>query len=98
MYFIFSKVLLFLLLPLNWIFIFLLIALFSKRPKLKQRSFVIGIALLIIFSNPYLFHLFAKNWDIGSGLLNKDKTYSTAIILGGFSGEDNNGKGFFNEE
>ena len=98
MYFIFSKVLLFLLFPLNWIFVFLLIALFSKRPKLKRRSFVTGIVLLIIFSNPYLLHLFARGWDVGAGPLSKGKTYSAAIVLGGFSGEDKNGKGFFNEE
>ncbi len=98
MYFIFSKVLLFLLFPLNWIFVFLLIALFSKRPKLKRRSFVTGIVLLIIFSNPYLLHLFARGWDVGPGPLNKGKTYSAAIVLGGFSGEDKNGKGIFNEE
>jgi uncharacterized SAM-binding protein YcdF (DUF218 family) len=98
MYFIFSKVLLFLLFPLNWILVFFLIALFSKRPKLKRRSFVTGMVLLVIFSNPYLLYLFAKNWDIGSGLLSKEKTYSAAIVLGGFSGEDKNGKGFFNEQ
>jgi uncharacterized SAM-binding protein YcdF (DUF218 family) len=97
MYFIFSKVLLFLLFPLNWVIVSLLIALFSKKPKLKRRSFVTGIALLVIFTNPYLLYLFAKNWDIGPGQLNKGRTYSTAIVLGGFAGEDKNGNGVFNE-
>jgi uncharacterized SAM-binding protein YcdF (DUF218 family) len=97
MYFIFSKVLLFLIFPLNWIIVFLLIALFSKRTKLKKWTFITGIALLIIFSNPYLLYIFAKNWDINNVILNKGKNYSTAIVLGGFAGDDINGKGVFNE-
>ncbi|WP_426671779.1 YdcF family protein [Mucilaginibacter sp. McL0603] len=97
MYFIFSKVLLFLLFPLNWIIIFLLIALFSKRQKLKRKCFITGVVLLIIFSNPLLLYLFAKNWDVNSAPLNKNKVYSSVIVLGGFSGEDKNGNGVFNE-
>jgi uncharacterized SAM-binding protein YcdF (DUF218 family) len=96
MYFIFSKVLLFLLFPLNWIIVFLLIALFSKRPKLRRKCFVTGVVLLIIFTNPYLLYLFAKSWDIGPDSLSKGKVYSAAIVLGGFSGEDKNGDGVFN--
>jgi uncharacterized SAM-binding protein YcdF (DUF218 family) len=97
MYFILSKILLFLLFPLNWIIIFLLIALFSKRARLKRRAFIMCIALLVIFSNPYLLYLFAENWDIDNVALNNGKEYSTAIVLGGFAGNDTNGKGVFNE-
>jgi uncharacterized SAM-binding protein YcdF (DUF218 family) len=97
MYFIFSKVLLFLLFPINWIFVFLLIALFSKKVKLRQKCFVTGVVLLVIFTNPYLLYLFAKSWDIGPDPLGKGKVYSAAIVLGGFSGEDKNGNGVFNE-
>ncbi len=96
MYFIFSKVLLFLLSPLNWVVAFLLIALFTKRPKLKKRSFIISVVLLIVFSNHFLLQQFAKNYDIDPVPLDKGKVYSAAIVLGGFSGEDKNGKGFFN--
>ena len=97
MYFIFSKVLLFLLFPFNWIIIFLLIAVFTKKLKLKRRCFVTGVALLFIFSNPLLLYLFAKNWDIDQSPLDKKKVYSAVIVLGGFSGDDKNGKGVFNE-
>jgi uncharacterized SAM-binding protein YcdF (DUF218 family) len=97
MYFIFSKILLFILFPLNWIIAFLLIAIFTKRQKLKRRCFIISTVLFIVFSNPGLLYLFAKNWDIGSMTLEKGKVYSTVIVLGGFSGEDKNGNGVFNE-
>lgn len=54
--------------------------------------------MLIVFSNPFLFYLFTKNWDIDPATLAKGKVYSAVIVLGGFSGEDRNGNGFFNEQ
>lgn len=96
MYFILSKVLLFLILPLNWIFACLLISLFTKRAKLKKRCFIAGLVLLIVFTNQWLLYLFAKNWDVSSEPLEKNKIYSAVIVLGGFSGEDRNGNGVFN--
>ncbi|HEY4322686.1 MAG TPA: hypothetical protein VGN20_01840, partial [Mucilaginibacter sp.] len=97
MYFILSKVLLFLLFPLNWIIVLLLIALFSKRVKLKRRCFVTGILLLIILTSPLLQYPFARYWDIDRVPLPKDKVFSAVIVLGGFSGDDKNGNGVFNE-
>ena len=96
MYFILSKVLLFLLFPLNWIIVCMLIAIFTKRPKLKRNSFIMGVLLLIIFSSPLLLYLFAKKWDISTPALEKGKVYSAVIVLGGFSGEDKYGSGTFN--
>ena len=97
MYFILSKVLLFLIIPLNWIIACLLIAFFTRRPKLKKRFFIAGVVLLIVFTNQWLLYLFAKNWDVPPEPLEKGKIYSAVIVLGGFSGEDKNGDGFFNE-
>ena len=96
MYFIFSKILLFLLFPLNWIVAFILIALFSKRPKLKRWALITSTTLLLLFSNPFLLYKFAECWDVPSGNIDKNKVYNAAIVLGGFSGEDKNGKGYFN--
>lgn len=96
MYFIFSKVLLILLFPFVWAMIFLLIALFSKRAKLKRRSLVIAVVILLVFSNPFLLYKFAQCWDVPSTPLQKGKVYSVAVVLGGFSGEDKNGGGYFN--
>jgi uncharacterized SAM-binding protein YcdF (DUF218 family) len=96
MYFILSKVLLFLLFPINWIIVFLLIAIFSKPPKRKKRCYITAFVLFVIFSSPLLLYLFAKNWDIYPEPLEKGKVYSAVIVLGGFSGEDKNGDGVFN--
>ncbi|ASU33710.1 hypothetical protein MuYL_1814 [Mucilaginibacter xinganensis] len=51
--------------------------------------------MLFIFSNPFLFNRFANSWDIKPVPLTKP-VYSCAIVLGGFSGGDANGNGFFN--
>jgi uncharacterized SAM-binding protein YcdF (DUF218 family) len=97
MYFIFSKILLFLTWPISWIVAFVLIALFARKPKLKRRAFIISAVLLLVFTNRGIFELVVKAWDVNSGKLDKNKTYSTAIVLGGFSGEDKHGKGYFND-
>ncbi len=96
MYFILSKVLLFLVFPINWIIALVLIALFNKRVQWKRKSLIAAAVLLLVFTNPYLLHLLAKNWDIGRGKLPANKVYSAAIVLGGFAGEDKNGDGVFN--
>jgi uncharacterized SAM-binding protein YcdF (DUF218 family) len=98
MYFVFSKLLLFLLFPLNWIIVLLLVSLISKKPKRKRRYFLTGMILLIVFTNPGLLYLFARSWDIDHVPLDKGRLYSAAIVLGGFSGDDKNGNGVFNEQ
>jgi uncharacterized SAM-binding protein YcdF (DUF218 family) len=50
----------------------------------------------LIFTDPFLLNEFAKNWDIKPVPLKQSGSYSCAIVLGGFSGEDGNGNGFFN--
>lgn len=97
MYFFFSKVLLFIISPIIWISVLLLISLFSKRPKLKKRSLLFAILLLLIFSNQGLLELFARHWNIPRSSIDQQKVYSAVIVLGGFSGGDNKGNGFFNE-
>ncbi|MEO6851263.1 MAG: YdcF family protein, partial [Mucilaginibacter sp.] len=98
MYFILSKVLLFILFPLCWVAALLITAIFAKKPKIKKRSLIAALAVLVIFSNPFLLAKFAEKYDLPPGTINKNKVYSAAIILGGFSGEDKNGQGYFNDK
>jgi uncharacterized SAM-binding protein YcdF (DUF218 family) len=96
MYFILSKVLLFSILPLSWIFISLLISLVTKNQKYKRRTLIAAIVLLFLFSNSFLFNQFATHWDIPAYQLKNGETYNCAIVLGGFSGADNKEQGRFN--
>ena len=96
MYFILSKILLFLLVPLNWVLALFIIAVF-KRDKVKSRRYIIaGITLLYVFTAPFLFKGFTRLWDIKPALTKADTIkYSCVIVLGGFSGEGIEGGGQF---
>ena len=96
MYFILSKLLLFLLFPLSWIFILLVIAIISKDKKRKHRFLIAAVILLFIFSNAFLFNRFAKLWDVRPYEVKSTDHYNCAIVLGGFSGGGYNEKGHFN--
>lgn len=96
MYFILSKILLFLIFPLSWVFILLLISLVTKNQKRKRRALIAAIILLFLFSNPFLFNQFARLWDIPAYQLKKGEVYNCAIVLGGFSGADDKEQGRFN--
>jgi uncharacterized SAM-binding protein YcdF (DUF218 family) len=95
MYFILSKVLLFLLSPLYWIITLLLIACFTRRPKLRRRTALTGLVLLLIFSNPYLVNKVGKAWEWPEVNLPDTVHYSCAIVLGGFGVQDAKGEGHF---
>ena len=96
MFFIISKLLIYLLNPLLWILAGLGVALFARKEKLRYRSLALTFASLLIFTNPFLLYKFSAIWDVDSGDIDSNKVYSCAIILGGFSSEGNNGEGFFN--
>jgi len=96
MYFILSKVLLFLLYPILWFFALFIIAITIKNARRKKRLLIASALLLYLFSNSILLNLFAKAWDYSPYPVKDTKTYSCAIVLGGFSGVDGSGNGFFN--
>jgi len=96
MYFILSKILLFLLFPLLWVFALFLIALLSKNPKRKKRFFIFALVMLYFFSAPFFLNQVANWWSIKPGRANEPKVYSCAIVLGGFSSIDRDKVGYFN--
>ena len=96
MFFIISKILIYLLNPIVWIIVGLSLALFISRPKIKRKAFLMSFILLVILSNPFLLNQYAKHWDIAGTGIDQNQVYSCAIVLGGFSSEDEKGEGFFN--
>ncbi len=86
MFFFLSKTVGFLTKPFIWIFIFLLIAVFSRKPKRKQRCIILTLAILFIFSNSFLLNVALKNWETPP--VNVEtivEPYDIGIVLGGFS-------------
>jgi len=96
MYFLLSKLLLYFILPLNWIFVLFILCVTTKSKKRRARYFIAGLSLLYIFSNNFLFNQIAGRWDIEAHDLKNTDKYSCVMVLGGFAGEGLKGEGMFN--
>jgi len=88
MFFIFSKLFVFIITPLFWIIILLLFSHFSKEEKKKRKYLMIGIFLALFFSNGFLFNSFMGLWEVPATPYNKLGTYEAGIVLGGMSVND----------
>lgn len=88
MFFLFSKLLFFLITPIFWVFALLCMAIFGKQTKRKKIYFIIGIALLYLFSNKFLFNEVARKWETSFTKTENIGKYDYAIVLGGFSTYD----------
>jgi len=88
MFFIFSKILAFLISPLIWVFTLFIIAFFAKD-KLRQRKFCIAaVIVLYIFSNSFLVDEAMRHWEVTTPDLKPTQKYEYAIVLGGMSWYD----------
>lgn len=95
MFFVLSKVLLFLLSPVIWILIFLIRGLVISDPRKKKRAYITALIISLIFSNPWLFGSIARKWDVQPVTFAAGSRYDCAIVLGGFNGVDRHGMGYF---
>jgi uncharacterized SAM-binding protein YcdF (DUF218 family) len=96
MFFILSKVLFFLLSPVTWMEILLILILFSKNPKYRRKLTLSIIVIGILFSNPFLYRTAIMQWQTSPIELNTQKKYEAGILLGGFSNYDKHNRGYFN--
>ena len=96
MFFILSRILTVLLSPTLWIFILFITGLSTKKPGVRKYTLRVSLLLLIVFSNGFLFNQFGRLWDVPPASLPANKTYSCAIVLGGFASEDADRNGYFN--
>ena len=86
MFFIASKILLFLIQPLNWLALFLLYALFGKKKIWKKRSLSLAVFTLFFFSNPFIINQLIRAWEIPPRLMSSlEPQYEVGIVLGGYA-------------
>jgi uncharacterized SAM-binding protein YcdF (DUF218 family) len=86
MFFVLSKVLIFLLKPFLWMVVCFLWAGFTRVAKRRRRLFIAGLVLLLIFSNPFLLREAFNLWEVpATGMDEIEGPYDVAIVLGGFS-------------
>jgi len=88
MFFLFSKILLFIISPFIWILTLSLFALFTKKPNRKRNYLIFGAIIFILFSNEFLCNEALRKWEAPFTKFENLDSYDYAILLGGFSSYD----------
>ena len=88
MFFIFSKILQFLISPIIWVFILLLFSAFYKSSKKKKRFLLIGMGVLYFFSNSFILDEAFRVYEERNQNFNTIQNHDIAIVLGGFTSYD----------
>lgn len=86
MFFFLSKILQFVLSPIVWLFLLLIWALLTKRPKRRRNLLLISVLFLYIFSNSFILDEIMRVWEMPqSKIESSNKIYDYAIVLGGLT-------------
>jgi len=86
MFFVLSKVLFFIIQPINWIVFPLLYALFGKKEKWRKRTLILSVTAGLFFTNHFIFNQFAKLWEVDTITTPEiEEPYDIGILLGGYS-------------
>ena len=85
MFFIFSKLLVFLISPVVWIISLLFFSLLSKYPVRKKSGLRWALFLSVFFSNQFLFDECSRLWEVPATRYEILKPYDFGIVLGGMS-------------
>lgn len=83
MFFIFSKILLFLIQPLNWIVVLLLASWIIRIEIWKKRLFIAGMVMLLFFTNGFISNSLLKAWEVEPTPIAELPKYKAGIILTG---------------
>ncbi|TAE00054.1 MAG: YdcF family protein [Bacteroidetes bacterium] len=85
MFFLLSKSLLFIALPLNWIIGLGFYTLFCKNEQRRKKMMILNLFMLIFFTNPILVNEALTLWEIAPIPLKEVKNYDVGIVLTGFT-------------
>ena len=90
MFFIISKILYFLINPISWILICVLIALiFRNKAKVLKPFLYMAFILLLVFCNNALYTFVVEKWEVKpTAPANFKAKYDFAIVLGGMASEN----------
>lgn len=85
MFFVFSKILLFLVSPFVWFCSLCLAALIFRPTKWKRRFAYSAFTVFILFTNTVVFSEFCRTWEYQGQKIGDTKTHDIAILLGGMA-------------
>jgi uncharacterized SAM-binding protein YcdF (DUF218 family) len=83
MFFIISKISAFLLSPLTWIIILLVVGLFIKNAKRKRKIYIATVVFSLFFTNPAIIDELLRLWEEPMTIIDEKTTYEAGIVLGG---------------
>lgn len=86
MFFILSKLLYFLIQPLNWLIGLPIYAILTKKARLKRRLLRGSFALLVLFTNPFFGNRIFHAWEAEAIQMSAlQDTFDIGIVLGGYT-------------
>lgn len=83
MFFILSKTLSYLVMPISVVCILLLLSVFLKNPRWKKRMFWSGLGLLLFFSNDFIANEIMLAWEVKTKAYADMKPHALGIVLTG---------------
>ena len=87
MFFVLSKVLTWLIMPLSIIIFCFLLAFVLKAEKLKKLAVRVGVGLLIFFTNPFIGNFCLGLWEIAPIEYKSIRDYEVGIVLSGVTSQ-----------
>lgn len=88
MFFLLSKILDFLLQPILWVLLFLVLGLWWRNSEIRRRFLITAFALLVFFTNPFLINEAWLAWEVPPGSLKNIPDYDAGILLTGVTNSD----------
>ena len=86
MFFAISKVFYFVCQPLNWVVASLLSGLLRRNSRAGKRLLVIGMVMLVLFTNPLVLNVALRVWERELVVVSvSEDPYDLGIVLGGYS-------------
>ncbi|HXB11679.1 MAG TPA: YdcF family protein, partial [Bacteroidia bacterium] len=86
MFFLFSKLLEFLIKPLVWVMVLFLIGAFTKDLVRRKRCLIAAFVVLFFFTNDFIIDEFMRAWEVPAVSISDVKgTYDVGIVLGGMT-------------
>ena len=89
MFFILSKVLSFIIQPLNWLLLLLVAAAISKTNSNRKKFAWASLCFFLFFSNPFVINTVYRVWEWDPVPIRDLPQFEIAIVLGGFSSPNN---------
>ena len=83
MFFVLSKILLFLLSPFLWLITFIVLAFTLHSPVCKNRMKWMALATFLIFTNPFILGGLIKSWEEKATRIEDTKNYEIGVVLSG---------------